>query len=90
MTDLSETSKLISELANTWDPEKEAEAYSISAFLQGVLAATCMDEMITHVKTKTVETPQRDGTYERFFTVVTESGHRIRVTVEPEVEPKFD
>jgi len=78
----------LTELVNAWDPEREADAKAVAAFLQGAIAGSAMHGDL-NVKVQTVETPQRGGDYLNYIVIVTESGHRIRITVEAEVEPKL-
>jgi hypothetical protein len=71
----------ISRLAAEFDPQKQADADGVRAFIQGILAGGMARSSL--VKIDSIETPlDEQGDYLHYFVVVTQSGIRVRVNVE--------
>lgn len=87
MADLQEQ---ITQLARNFDPEREAEARAVRAILQGAMCMAAQMPRATPplkdlVKIYQVEQGMtEDGDYQDWYTIVTEAGHRIRVTLSVE------
>lgn len=70
--------------------DDESEKVAMRAFLQGAMLIQTLSQGPTApirgiVKVKDIEQGvDSDGIYLPYFTVVTESGHRFRVTIEAE------
>lgn len=83
-------SEEISRLAETYDPEREGEALAVRAILQGAMyMQTSLNKptppLSELVKIRDVEQEKDEyGDYRPYFTIVTQAGHRIRVTLEVE------
>jgi hypothetical protein len=83
-------SEEITKLAESYDPDKEAEEGGIRAILQGAMYMQASLDRPTPplrdlVKIQEVEQlTDVDGDYLPYFTIVTGSGIRIRVTLEVE------
>lgn len=76
--DLSEE---ITKLADSYDEDAEAEKQSVRAFAQGMLAGGAARQSM--LKVAEVETPRdENGDYLPYFVIVTQSGIRLKVTVE--------
>lgn len=79
-------SEEITRLANEYDPEREFDARSVAKLIQGSLYMYTARDLTQIVKTADVElNTDANGNYADYFTIVTESGLRIRVSVEPEL-----
>lgn len=79
----------ISRLAQEYDPEREADAKATRAFTQGMLFAEMAKQLPSNPNRiiKVIDLEQEkdaDGNYLPYFTVVYESGARIRITLEVE------
>jgi hypothetical protein len=85
--DLSET---ISQLAASYDPDREQDGLAVRAILQGAMMMSAgldgpTPPLKSLVKIRDVEQDRdRHGDYLPYYTIVTASGHRIRVTLELE------
>lgn len=83
-------SEKITELAEQYDPDREADAAMSRSLLQGALVGTFMRDVKggvfgNVVKIHDVEQDQdADGVYLPHFTVITGAGHRVRITLEVE------
>lgn len=81
-------SRRVSELASAYDENQEWEARSVARLIQGGLFGLALNidsPLRRFVRIHDVEQLQdEEGTYLPHFTVVTESGLRIRISVEPE------
>jgi len=87
VNDLSEE---ISKLAEQFDPEREADAQSVRSLVQGAMYMQASLNAPTPplrslVKIRDVEQlVDEHGNYQPWYTIITESGHRLRVTLEVE------
>jgi hypothetical protein len=90
LTGVDNLSDEISRLAQEYDPEREADAAAARSLTQGLLVGEMLAQSRINnpyrvLKVRSVEQDMDEqGNYNPYFTVVTESGHRIRVTVEVE------
>lgn len=80
----------ISRLAESYDPDREADAQASRALAQGILVGTMLSQSRVNnphrvLKVNVVEQDlDAQGNYNHYFVVETENGHRIKVTVEVE------
>lgn len=87
---MNELSDKISELAESYDPDREHEARAIRAILQGAMCMAAqlprpvppLSEIVKIVEVE--QTLTEDGDYADFYTIITAAGHRIRVTLSVE------
>lgn len=81
---MSDLSKQISELAEKYDPDREADARASLKLIQGALCASS-NKLRPFIKIDEIDQPvDPQGNYEDYFVISTGAGHRIRVTLEVE------
>lgn len=87
MTDLSTK---ISELADQFDPDRDHDAQMVRSLIQGAMYVQTGSErparpLSSLIKISSVEQGKDvHGDYLPYFTIATQAGHRIRVTLEVE------
>lgn len=83
-------SQAISKLAESYDPDREQDGLAVRAILQGaMMMGAGLDRptppLKSLVRIRDVEQEKdQHGDYLPYYTIVTASGHRIRVTLELE------
>ena len=80
---MSNISEQISQLAEEYDESTEVERGQVRAFAQGLIVGGMLRQSM--LKVASVETPKDEhGEYLHYATVITESGIRLRISVEVE------
>lgn len=77
----------VSEYVNSYESraKNDGQASQIASFAQGLIFGWANMDFSDRLKVRSVEQSwDADGNYENYMVVVTESGLRIRITVEPD------